>query len=98
MQFGRIYGIALIILGVILIGVQLDFALGSRGNVPPRGQPSGASVQPHDVHRLGPLDGIIGTASLIAGIAVFSSARRGDQPHPSRRVRQSLSPACDSPA
>ena len=87
MQFGRIHGIALIILGVILIGVQLDFALAGRENVPPRGQPSAVTVPPHDVHRFGPLAGIIGSASLIAGIVVFASARRRDEPTPDRRVR-----------
>ena len=87
MQFGRIHGIALIILGMILIGVQLDFALASRENVPPRGQPSGVTAQPRDEHRFGLLVGIVGTASLIAGIVVFASARRKDEPAPSRRVR-----------
>jgi hypothetical protein len=87
MQFGRIHGIALIILGVILIGVQLDFVLGSRESVPPRGRPSGVTVQPHDLHRLGPLAGIIGTASMIAGIGVFATARRRDEPGPIRRFR-----------
>jgi hypothetical protein len=87
MQFGKIHGIALIALGIVLIGLQLNLVLGSRGNVPPRGQPSAVTEQPRDTHRLGPLAGIMGAASLIAGIAVFATARRRDEPDSNRRVR-----------
>jgi hypothetical protein len=87
MQFGKIHGIALIILGVILIGLQLNLALANRSNAPQAGQPSAVTVQPHDSNRFGPLAGIIGTASLVAGIAVFATARRRDEPDPAHRVR-----------
>jgi hypothetical protein len=87
MQFGRIHGIALIILGVILIGLQLNLAFANRSQVPEPGQPSAASVPPHDSNRFGPLAGIIGAASLVAGIAVLATARRRDEPDSAHRVR-----------
>jgi hypothetical protein len=87
MQFGKTQGIALIILGIILIGVQFKLGSGSPGNVPPRGQPSAVTEPPRDVHRLGPLAAIIGTVSLVAGIAVFATSRRRDQPDSNRQVR-----------
>jgi hypothetical protein len=87
MQFGRIHGIALIILGFILIGLQLNLSLAGRSDVPQPSQPSAATVQAHDSHRFGPFAGIIGTASLIAGITVFATARRREEPDPRHTVR-----------
>ena len=87
MQFGRIHGVALIILGLILIGLQLNLAFANRSQVPQAGQPSAVTVQPHDANRFGPLAGVIGAASLVAGIAVFVTARRRDEPDSAHRVR-----------
>ena len=87
MQFGRIHGIALIILGIVLIGLQLNLAFANRNNIPEAGQPSAVTVPPHDANRFGPLAGIIGAASLVAGIAVFATARRRDEPDSAHRVR-----------
>jgi hypothetical protein len=87
MQFGRIHGVALIILGLILIGLQLNLAFANRSQVPQAGQPSAVTVQPHDANRFGPLAGVIGAASLVAGIAVFATARRRDEPDSAHRVR-----------
>jgi hypothetical protein len=87
MQFGKTQGIALIVLGIILIGVQFKLGSGSPGNVPPRGAPSAGTERPHDAHRLGPFPAIIGTVSLVAGIAVFASSRRGDHPDANHQVR-----------
>ena len=87
MQFGRIHGVALIILGLILIGLQLNLAFANRSQVPQVGQPSAVTVQPHDANRFGPLAGVIGAASLVAGIAVFVTARRRDEPDSAHRVR-----------
>ena len=86
MQFGRIHGIALIVLGVILIGLQFNLALASKNEPSEPAQPSAVTVQPHP-HRFGPLAGIIGGVSLVAGIAVFATARRPDEPDIEHAVR-----------
>jgi hypothetical protein len=88
MQFGRIHGIALIVLGVILIGLQFNLALASKNGPPQPVAPSSVTVQPHDdAHRFGPLAGIIGGVSLVAGIAVFATAHRRDEPAHEHQVK-----------
>lgn len=76
MQFGRIHGLALIILGVILIGFQFNLALSDKRDV---SSEPGAAVQTRS-NNFGPLAGIFGGVSLVAGIAVFATARRRDDP------------------
>ena len=86
MQFGRIHGIALIVLGVILIGLQFNLALANKNAPPPPVAPSAVTVE-QQPHRFGPLAGIVGVASLVGGIAVFATARRRDEPDAEHKVR-----------
>jgi hypothetical protein len=88
MQFGRIHGIALIVLGIILIGVQLNFMMAStnKNEVAPAA-PSTVSEPPRDTHPFSALPGILGIGSLLAGVLVFATARRRDEPDPEHRVR-----------
>jgi hypothetical protein len=89
MQFGKIHGVALIVLGLILIFLQVNFALAGRSDINPsaQGQPAGISVQQAHPHRLGPLAGIVGAVSLLAGLAVFVTAGRRDEPDPQHAVK-----------
>jgi hypothetical protein len=87
MQFGRLHGIALIVLGLLLIGVQLTFAFGGRPDVNPSEHPQPIAVTARQPHRLGPLAGIIGTVSLAAGLGIFATAHRRDEPDPQNAVK-----------
>jgi hypothetical protein len=89
MQFGRIHGIALIVLGLLLIGVQIDFAFAGRSEVQTSSQPSPTTtaIQQPRPNRLGPLAGILGAASLLGGAAIFATARRRDEPSPQHAVK-----------
>jgi uncharacterized membrane protein YfcA len=89
MQFGRIHGIALIVLGLLLIVLQIDFSFAGRSEVNTPSQPASASteIQRPQPTRLGPLAGIIGAASLIGGFVIFATARRRDEPPAQRAVK-----------
>jgi hypothetical protein len=66
MRFGKIYGIGLIVLGLVLCVLQfVNYA---------------AQVGP--THLTSSLPGIIGAGSLVAGIALFITARRKDEADP----------------
>jgi hypothetical protein len=84
MQFGRLHGIALIVLGLILIGLQLQFALSSNSGVST--EPTAVSAPTHMPH-FGPWAGILGGTSLIVGIIVFKTGRRRDEPEANHAVR-----------
>jgi hypothetical protein len=88
MQFGRVHGIALIVFGLILICLQFDISLTGKTQVSANtsGQRTTAQTPTH-MHGFGPLPGIIGGVSLIAGFAVFRTARRRDEPDPQHAVR-----------
>ena len=85
MQFGRIYGIGLIILGILLCGLQFVHYM-----VPPKKEvfPDHTEMRTgtHDRVRSS-LPGIIGAGSLVAGIALFVTARRKDEPEPKYKVK-----------
>ena len=89
MQFGRIHGIALIVLGLLLIGVQIAFAFSGKDAVStsPHPDPTSATIQEPQPHRLGLLVGIVGACSLLGGSLVFATARRRDEPPPHRAVK-----------
>ncbi len=72
MLFGKIQGIALVVLGAMLLGVQLMLYM-SRKDV--RNPPPGSSIQQVE-HKTNPLPGIIGIVSLVAGVAIFVTVRR----------------------
>jgi hypothetical protein len=82
MQFGRTYGIGLIVLGIVLCVIQfVQYAAQPRKEVNP------AQAVTKAEHVTSSLPGIIGAGSLAAGIALFVTARRKDQPDPKYRVK-----------
>jgi Na+-transporting methylmalonyl-CoA/oxaloacetate decarboxylase gamma subunit len=90
MQFGRLHGIALAVLGLLLISVQVVFAFAGRTDINPAAHPESSAVtaqQSQQSHHFGPLAGIIGAASLVTGLAIFATARRRDEPEPQHAVK-----------
>ena len=84
MQFGRIFGLGLIVLGIVLCVFQFV-------HMAPPGK--GSAVQPETraetkpEHIASSLPGIIGAGSLVAGIVLFATARRKDEPDPQYKVK-----------
>jgi hypothetical protein len=89
MQFGKIHGISLIVLGLVLIVLQFEFALAGRRDINPSAQGQAASIpeQQAHPHRLGPLVGIVGAVTLVAGLVVFATAGRRDEPDAQHAVK-----------
>ena len=81
MQFGRTFGLALIVLGVLLFGLQALLV------VTPRNNNQGTEGTTNAERRMNPLPGIVGAGSLIIGIALFAKARRTDEPEPKHAVK-----------
>jgi hypothetical protein len=86
MQFGRIYGIGLIILGIILCGLQFVHYMS-----PPNTEVFPDQTEPRTATQTdrvrSSLPGIVGAGSLVAGIALFVTARRRDEPDPKNQVK-----------
>ena len=76
MQFGRIHGVALAVLGAILLGVQAMLYLTSPGAPGSPGESSVPAIERKTI----PVAGILGIGSLIAGVAIFATRRRADEP------------------
>jgi hypothetical protein len=76
MQFGRISGIALIILGIVLCGLQAVLVVTTKKD---RQAPE-TTATTNTEHRTTPLPGVVGAGSLLAGIAILTTARRRDEP------------------
>jgi hypothetical protein len=82
MQFGRTYGISLIILGIILCLLQfVRYAAG------PKKEVNSAHAVTNGPHMTSSLPGIVGAGSLGLGIALFVTARRRDEPQPKYRAK-----------
>jgi hypothetical protein len=69
-QSGKIYGVGLIILGIVLCALQFV-----------------QYMAPPTEHVTSSLPGIIGAGSLVAGIALFITAPRRDEPDSKSKVR-----------
>jgi hypothetical protein len=82
MQFGRIQGIALMVLGLILIAMQVTIIMPKT----PASAPSEAATKMVET-KTSYLPGIVGVISLIAGVAVFTTARHNDEPPPEDTVK-----------
>lgn len=82
MQFGKICGFALIILGILLCGLQF-----AQYVIPVKSPTSPDQSITRAEQKSSSLPGIIGTASLVAGIALFATARRKDEPEPKHAVK-----------
>jgi len=74
MQFGRISGIALIVLGIVLCGLQAVLL------VTPKKDRQAPEATTAAEHRPSSLSGLVGAGSLIAGIAILATGRRRDEP------------------
>ena len=83
MQFGRVYGIGLIILGIILCILQFVHYM-----APPKRVTEQTETRTSTrYHVRSSLPGIVGAGSLVAGIALFVTARRKDEPDPKYKVK-----------
>jgi hypothetical protein len=86
MQFGRAYGIGLIILGIILCVVQfVHYLAPQKRDVVPAQTETRTGTQTERVRSS--LAGIVGAGSLVAGIALFITTCRTDEPNPKYRVK-----------
>ena len=83
MQFGKIHGLALIVLGAFLLCVQTVLFLA------PKEVSSGASgtSTTKTERKTNPLAGILGVVILVGGIAILSTARRADEPAANHAVK-----------
>jgi hypothetical protein len=81
MQCGKIHGVALA--GAILLLLQALLYMTAREVDTGEGR----SAITTDEHKTNPVAGILGIASLVAGISIFSTARRADQPEANDAVR-----------
>jgi hypothetical protein len=83
MQFGKVHGLALAILGVVLLGLQAFFYMAPNKVI------SGTteSATPKVEHRTNPAAGILGVISLIAGVGIFVTRRKADEPEAKNAVR-----------
>jgi hypothetical protein len=82
MQFGRFYGISLIVLGIVLCLLQFV-----RYAAQPNKEVNSAQAATKEQHVTSSLPGIVGAGSLGLGIALFVTARRKDEPTPNYRVK-----------
>jgi hypothetical protein len=82
MQFGRSYGIGLIVLGIVLCAIQFV-----RYSAPSKKEVSPTQVAREEDHVTSSLPGIVGAGSLVAGIALFVTARRKDEPDLKYKVK-----------
>jgi hypothetical protein len=85
MQFGRLYGTSLIILGIILCFLQFTRYMAPNKDAGPTQSESRTATNTE--HRTSPLPAIVGVGSLLAGIALFVTARRKDEPAPQHQVK-----------
>ena len=83
MQFGKLHGVALVVLGAILLGLQALLFIAPREVV---SRPAESSM-PNAAHKTNLVSGILGVASLIAGVAIFATRRRADEPEAKNAVK-----------
>ena len=83
MQFGKIHGIALAVLGAILLGAQVMFYVTPTKVVSGPAESSTPKVE----HKTNPVAGILGVVSLIAGVAIFVTGRPADEPEAKHAVK-----------
>jgi hypothetical protein len=73
-QFGKIHGIALAILGIVLLGIQTVYYMMPTTVI---SGPTAVAQTAH--HAVNPLIGIVGLISLLAGVAIVATANRRDE-------------------
>jgi len=82
MQFGKIHGIALAILGIVLLGIQTAYYMMPTNVV---SGPTGVSRTAH--HAINPLFGLLGLISLLVVVATVATASRCDEPDRKNAVK-----------
>ena len=82
MQFGKIHGIALAILGIVLLGIQTVYYMMPTNVV---SGPTGVSRTVH--HAINPLFGLLGLISLLVGVVIVVTASRRDEPDRKNAVK-----------
>jgi hypothetical protein len=82
MQFGRIQGIALAILGIILLGIQTTYYMMPTTVI---SGSTGVSQTAH--HAVNPIFGIVGLLSPIVVVAIVATANRRDEPDRKNAVK-----------
>jgi uncharacterized membrane protein len=83
MQFGKVQGIALFVLGLILVLVQAAISLSPRKETQTPARDTTPAVE--SKIRLAP--GIVGGIFLLGGMWIVFSARRSDEPPAERAVK-----------
>ena len=80
LSFGKFHGLLLVVLALLLFGLQAWLFTNARSDRP--GAPAGSSGQERtggtvvEHHQISKLPGVLGTASLLLGAAVFYVHRR----------------------
>jgi hypothetical protein len=84
MQFGRIHGVALAVLGAILLSIQAMLYMAPNQVVSGPTESSIPKIEP----KTNPVTGILGIVSLVAGVAIFATGRRADEPESKHAVKR----------
>jgi hypothetical protein len=82
MQFGKIHGIALAILGIVLLGIQTVYYMMPMNAI--SGPTAVSRTAPHTVN---PVFGVVGLILLIIGAAIVLTANRRDEPDRKNAVK-----------
>jgi hypothetical protein len=81
-QFGRLHSVAVMVLGIILLGIQAVISMTPKSaKIPAETSPTVSE------HRTTWFPGIVGTVSLLAGIGLFVTASRRDEPPAGHAVK-----------
>jgi uncharacterized membrane protein len=83
MQFGKIHGIALFVLGLILVLVQAVISLSPRKEVASPARDTTPTVE----SKMELVPGIFGGIFLLGGIWIVFTSRRSDEPPAERAVK-----------
>ena len=91
MQFGRLTGAGIAVLGALLLLLQFGFFLNSdRSGIRRAEERRDFSAHDHAgtrVHHLPVLPGILGAVLMLGGAAVFFMSRMEDEPDPKNAVK-----------
>ena len=83
MQFGKVHGIALFVLGTILLLVQFVIVTGARKDIGTDVRDTRPTVE----SKMSYAPGIFGGIFLLAGVYAIYSARRSDEPPREQAVK-----------